>query len=258
MKITVLSENTSAAESIIPEHGLSLFIETADKKILFDTGASELFYENALKLGIDISQADIAVLSHGHYDHTGGLKKFLEINSTAPVYLSKFAFEPHYNGTEKYIGMDISLADCGRLIFTEETTKLDENMSLHHCNDRSKQHDLGSFGLNTLENGEFVPDDFRHEQYLLIRENGRKILISGCSHKGIMDITEWFEPDVLVGGFHFSKLPLDNTLAGYADFLDGFKTEFYTCHCTGVPQYEFMKEHMSRLSYISAGQSIVI
>ena len=258
MKITVLSENTSAAENIIPEHGLSLFIETADKKILFDTGASELFYENSLKLGIDISQADITVLSHGHYDHTGGLKKFLEINTTAPVYLSKFAFEPHYNGTEKYIGMDISLADCGRLIFTEETTELDENLSLYHCNDRIRHHNLGSFGLNTLENGEFVPDDFRHEQYLLIRENGRKILISGCSHKGIMDITEWFEPDVLVGGFHFSKLPLDNTLAGYADFLDGFKTEFYTCHCTGVPQYEFMKAHMSRLSYISAGQSIVI
>ena len=112
--------------------------------------------------------------------------------------------------------------------------------------------------MNAEVNGEMLPDDFRHEQYLLIEEDGKKVLISGCSHKGILDITEWFQPDVLVGGFHFSKLPLDDTLAEYAKYLNQFNTSFYTCHCTGTPQYEFMEKYMEHLFYLSAGQSISI
>jgi 7,8-dihydropterin-6-yl-methyl-4-(beta-D-ribofuranosyl)aminobenzene 5'-phosphate synthase len=73
-----------------------------------------------------------------------------------------------------------------------------------------------------------------------------------------MDITEWFDPDVLIGGFHYSKFELDGNLAGYAKFLDSFKTKYYTCHCTGTEQYEFMKNYMSNLEYLSCGQSIEI
>ena len=78
----------------------------------------------------------------------------------------------------------------------------------------------------------------------------------GCSHKGILNIVDWFRPDVLVGGFHFSGLPLDETLAGYARQLDSSGAVFYTCHCTGRPQYEFMARQMSRLHYLSTGQTI--
>ena len=63
---------------------------------------------------------------------------------------------------------------------------------------------------------------------------------------------------MLVGGFHFSKLPLDETIEGYAEYLDGFKTEYYTCHCTGVEQFEFMKKTMNKLKYLSAGQTVEI
>ena len=116
MKITALTENTSKT-GLPYEHGLSLYIETEKHNILFDTGQTELFAQNAGALGIDLGKVDIAVLSHGHYDHGGGLKSFLELNKTAPVYMSKFAFEPHYNGTQKYIGLDLSLRDSGRIIF---------------------------------------------------------------------------------------------------------------------------------------------
>lgn len=258
MKITVLTENTTSNDSLGAEHGLSLFIETKKHKILFDMGQSDLFSENAGKLGIDLSAVDIAVLSHGHYDHGGGMEKFLAINDKAPVYLSRYAFEPHYNGTEKYIGLDTSLKDSGRLIFTDDELVIDDELTLFSCNEREKKHDLGSFGLNMLEGGEYVPDDFRHEQYLLISEQGRRTLISGCSHKGIMDITEWFAPDALIGGFHFSKLPLDEKLREYAEYLDSFGTDFYTCHCTGTEQYGYMKKFMKRLSYISVGKMIEI
>ena len=86
MKITALLENTASDCCMMTEHGLSLYIEAQGKKILFDMGQTDLFYKNALTLGIDLAEVDIAILSHGHYDHGGGLEKFLEINKKAPVY----------------------------------------------------------------------------------------------------------------------------------------------------------------------------
>lgn len=258
MKITCLAENTAVNDGFGCEHGLSLFIETGTHRILFDMGQTDLFAENAEKLGVDPASADLAVLSHGHYDHGGGLARFLELNRTAPVYLSRYAFGPHYNGTQKYIGLDTSLCGHPRLVFTEEYTDLGGGMALYSCNSAEKSYDLGSFGLNMIENGEFVPDDFRHEQYLLIEENGRKILFSGCSHKGVMDIADWFEPDVLIGGFHFSKLPLDDTLTEYARILNRHPTVYYTCHCTGTEAFAHMKPHMERLHALSAGQTLIL
>lgn len=258
MKITCLTENTCKNENLTCEHGLSLFIETQGLKILFDMGQTKLFYTNAQKLGIDLKTVDFAVLSHGHYDHGGGMKKFLEINETAPVYLSRYAFGPHYNGTEKYIGLDTSLKRNNRLIFTGDELRINESIYLFSCNEKERKHDLGSFGLNMKVDGQFVPDNFRHEQYLLIKENGKSILISGCSHKGVMDITEWFCPDVLVGGFHYSNLEIGGNLSEYAKFLDGFNTDFYTCHCTGVQQYEYMKNIIKNIHYLSCGETIII
>ena len=78
------------------------------------------------------------------------------------------------------------------------------------------------------------------------------------SHKGIINIENWCRPDVLIGGFHFSKLPADDTLAGYARKLDFYETAYYTCHCTGEPQYAFMKKNMRNLHYISTGEILEI
>lgn len=266
MKITALLENKTNREDMLTEHGLSLYIETEKHKILFDMGQTDLFAKNAAALGIDLSSVDIAVLSHGHYDHGGGLETFLEINKTAPVYLSRHALEPHFHGAEKYIGLDVSLANNERLIFTDGTTAIEEGLTLYSCHEKVRKHDLGSFGLQVLENGEFLPEDFRHEQYLLIetpsaesgsdKDQNRTVLFSGCSHKGILDIADWFRANVLIGGFHFSKLPLDDTLKSFAKYLDTFPTEYYTCHCTGQKQFEFMKQYMHGLHYLSCGQSI--
>lgn len=256
MKITSLLENTTAREDMLIEHGLSLYIETAEHKILFDMGQTDLFARNAETLGIDLCAVDTAIVSHGHYDHGGGLNKFLEINTKAPVYLSRYAFEPHYNGTQKYIGLDTDLQENDRLIYTGDITAVDDGLTLYSCNENKRSYHLGSFGLNVAQEDRFVPDDFHHEQYLLIEEEDTRVLISGCSHKGIMDIVQWFHPDVLVGGFHFSKLLLDEKLEGYAGVLNEYNTEYYTCHCTGERQFAFMKKYMTRLHYLSCGQSI--
>lgn len=258
MKITCLIENTTNDPTLTAEHGLSLYIEAADRKILFDMGQSRAFADNANKLGIDLSKVTTAILSHGHYDHGGGLKHFLEINKNAKVYVSRYAFEPHYNSDGKYIGLDTELAQDDRLIFTEDHFAVGNNLSLHSCNEKQAFFNMMTHGMTVERNGQNFPDTFLHEQYLLIEENGKRILISGCSHKGILDITQWFTPDVLVGGFHFSKLPIDDKLTEYAKKLDSFGTEFYTCHCTGTDQYSFMKKHMQKLNYLSTGNQIII
>lgn len=258
MKITSLAENTVHTDYLGSEHGLSLYIETDKNKILFDMGQSSLFSENAEKLSIDLSDVDIAVLSHGHYDHGGGLKKFLEINKKAPVYLSKIAFGDYYNGTDKYIGLDKNLSCSDRLIYTDGTYVIDDSLTLFSCRNRAKNHKHIPSGLNKLSEGEFLPDDFLHEQYLMIEENGKRILISGCSHQGILNIMDWFKPDILVGGFHFSKFSLDDTLKEFAEYLNGFNCEYYTCHCTGAEQFDFMKKYMNSLFYLSTGQNIII
>ena len=227
IQITALVENTSADPRLGAEHGLSLYIETGAHHILVDMGQTALYAANARALGVDLAGVDLAVLSHGHYDHGGGLAHFLAANPGAPVYLSRYAFEPHYHGSTKNIGLEPALAQNLRLRFTGETTPLGDGLTLYACNARPRRHDLGSFGLTTVRDGAFVAEDFRHEQYLLIEQAGKRVLISGCFHKGILDLVEWFRPDVLVGGFHFSKLPLDETLAGYARALDRSGTVFY-------------------------------
>lgn len=264
MKIYTLMENTPYNDDFLYEHGLSLYIETENHRILFDSGQTDGFAENAEKLGIDLENADMMILSHGHYDHGGGLRRFLKINKTAPVYLSRYAFEPHFSGKSKYIGLDTSLAKCDRLVYIDEGLKIDSGLEILSCNHMNRTFGTDSFGLYTATDGEYVPDDFRHELYLTISESGRDVLFSGCSHKGVLNISHWFKPDVLIGGFHFKKLDVDDgrgreTLDMSADELLNFNTVYYTCHCTGTEQYRYLKGRMGdKLSYLSSGQVIEI
>ena len=256
MKITVLNENT--CKTGLPcEHGLSLFIETQGHKILFDAGQTDIFARNAQTLGIDLTQADIAVLSHGHYDHGGGLETFFGINKTAPVYISRHAFENYYNG-EKYIGINSSIKDNSRVILTCGKTAIGEGLTLYPAEEVREVFALPESGLTVMRGAEKVPDDFRHEQYLMIEEGGKRILISGCSHKGIVSIAARFRPDVLIGGFHLSKITDETTLADCAEHLRFYGTEYYTCHCTGVPQYEYLSNITGKIHYISTGETVII
>ena len=238
MKITALAENTSARHDLGSEHGLSLFIETAGIRLLFDMGQSALFAENARKLGVGLASAELAVLSHGHYDHGSGLPVFLEINDRAPVFLSRYAFDECHNAEGKYIGSPA--------------------LHLYACNEREPAHPIDSAGLTVRRGGEVVPDGFRHEQYLLIEEAGKRVLISGCSHKGILNLLDWFAPDVVVGGFHLMKRPADDSLAPCAEALGKADTRFFTCHCTGLEQYRWLKSRLPALGYLSTGQTIEI
>ena len=257
MKIVVLSENTTSSPQLLSEHGLSLYIETENNKILFDTGQSDIFIKNAQVLGVDLTKVSAAILSHGHYDHGGGLNYFSQINPSCPIYISPHAFEPHYS-SNGFIGLD-EKNKTDKYIEVNSTLTIN-NLTLYSASLIPTPFKVEHYGLKQENN---IPDSFNHEQYLEIVENGKKILISGCSHKGIFNIVDYFKPDILIGGFHFMKISSDikgiEKLKNSADLLLKYNTEYYTCHCTGLEQFQTLKTIMGeKLHYISTGSKLNI
>lgn len=257
MKITTLIENTTLQDALTPEHGLSLYIETNTHTILFDAGQTGAFADNAEKLGIDLKKVDVCILSHGHYDHGGGLKRFLEENSHAPVYLSRHAFGEYFS-SGNYIGLDPELEGNPRLIPVDDVLEIAEGITLCSCNDLLRPFTFGVFGQSVQKNGIHTDDPYLHEQYLLVEENGKKFCFSGCSHKGVLNILHWFKPDVFFGGFHFIRMdPQGRELHDALHQLEKFPTRYYTGHCTGQEQYAVLKETLAeRLHYLHTGTMI--
>ena len=261
MRIHVLVENTSSRADLVAEHGLSLLIEACGQRILFDMGASGVFADNAARMGLSLSDVDVAVLSHGHYDHGGGLERFLQLNERAEVWVSAHAFDPHFNATGKDIGLATSLENHPRIRrLTGGYIELAEGVWLHSAEGVDMQYPPEGAGMTAIIDGERVADDFRHEQYLLLEEGGRRVLISGCSHRGVLNIAACFRADVLVGGFHYMKAdPVEDaeSLRAAALRLMNLPTCYYTGHCTGDVAYGVMLPLMGeRLQGISTGQVI--
>ena len=261
MIVRVLMENAAENPLLAAEHGLSLYIETDHHRILFDAGQSGAFADNAMRMGVDLSAVDLCVLSHGHYDHSGGLARFLEVNDHAPVYVHERAFEAHHNASGKYIGVDPFLAEHPRIVRVGDWFEIDSSLTLCTCNDRIDGVPASARGMTVCENGVHTQDDFLHEQYLVISEGGKRTVISGCSHKGILNIVRWLSPDVLIGGFHFMKLNPAGEDAAYlstaADALLAQPCVYYTGHCTGDAAFAFLKARMgSRLHGLHTGTVI--
>lgn len=271
MRIVSLVDNVSNNKGLGFEHGLSLYIETAKHKLLFDLGASSLFAKNAPALGVDLKAIDTVILSHGHYDHGGGLKTFLNVNDKAVIYIEKDAFGDYYSerisGTE-YIGLDKSLSQNSRIVFVDNDMILDDELKLFSGVNIVDERFTPNKKLKIRIGTEYREDDFAHEQNLIINSDGVKVLVAGCAHNGITNIIRKFvkmegaDPDYVISGFHLSnpssgKNEDETVIYRVGNSLKKHSTRYFTCHCTGIEPYKKLKEILNnKVEYFAAGDML--
>lgn len=249
MKIITLSENLVYQKDLIAEHGLSIYMEVGDQKILFDTGQSDSFMLNAQSLGIAIEEIDTLVLSHGHFDHTGGLYPFLEKNQKARVYASENIFIPKYNKEHHFIGtVKNELVLKNRMVYVEKITEIAHNVFIMPRIQISNPTNTFYKGFSIKVNEQYLPDPFDDELFLAICQDEQLNIITACSHHGIINIcttaTDHFNLPVnlILGGFHM-KNSSGEQLRQVNDYFQELKPKSIgVCHCTGVDKYAEMRQ----------------
>jgi len=244
MRLTVLVDNnTQVGTKFRGEPGLSYLLEVDRKKILFDTGASDLFIHNAIAMNLDLSDIDVVVLSHGHGDHTGGLEYLLDVLGPHQTKLVMHPFavvEKQKDGQQ--FGMTAPLKKLKEAFTMIPSTKpvwISEHLvflgEIPRRHAFENQEPLGE----RIEGDSLVPDNLLDDSALAVRTEKGLFIISGCSHAGICNIIDYarevcHESRVtgLIGGFHVSKA--DERTQKTAEFLrDNHITNLYPCHCTG-------------------------
>jgi 7,8-dihydropterin-6-yl-methyl-4-(beta-D-ribofuranosyl)aminobenzene 5'-phosphate synthase len=267
MKVSVLMENRPSESDgrLGFEWGLSLHVALEGRAILFDTGASGRFVDNAERLSVDLAAADVAVLSHHHSDHGGGLRRFLALNPKAKVYLGERpegeCWVKVYGVVKRYAGLERTLlADFPeRFEVVERPVEIVPDVFLIPRIAGAHPTPAGNRHLFVKRDGAFVPDAFAHELVMAVKENGRLVVFTGCSHSGVLNmvdaVIERFPGvpiEAVIGGFHLTGLPPFSGLAGSKEEVREIAAALlaypiatvYTGHCTGEAAFAVLKSVM--------------
>ena len=268
MRVTTLVDNVVYGQGLFAEHGLSFFIETGNRNILFDTGQSgDVLVKNAAKLGVDLSSVNYLFLSHGHYDHTGGLAAFLEINHDAMVIYGRGAMDNKYSkstGKIREIGCPWKdkLSDYHNK-FIEITDNRDIVPGIKIIKDFHSKNDFEkpSPSLLLKHGNTYITDDFHDEIALLIKEGTAYYLVTGCSHNGIVNIIKSASNEVKIsgvfGGSHLSTASESRIQKTAFALKQSGIAYIGVNHCTGVEAYAAMKAIIgSGIRYLSVGSVV--
>lgn len=273
MKFTFLSENKTDNPGCDAEHGLSIYIETEEMILLFDTGASNLFERNARRKHVDLTKPQALVISHGHYDHTEGVPRFCQINRTAPVYIHKDAFSQCYG----MVGDKIDEKSCSLQWSQEEREKMEERFHLTDgplwltdnivisgtIPDVPGNEPTERF-FEKKPDGQMVPDPMNHEQFLAIRNGEMGIFIfSGCSHKGVIPVLEYtkqlFPGEKIAGliaGMHLFSASQAMRAAVVEKVVKEHPDLVMPVHCTGIDAICMLKAELGHKCVVAtAGAS---
>ena len=282
MKITTLVENALAVDhrELEKEFGLSLLIEHAGRRILFDTGAAGAAMRNAARLGIDLGQVDAVVLSHHHFDHGGGLPAFFAINRDAKVHLRSpptgREFFRALVVVSRYIGLEEGLLERFNDRFVFVDTFIEFLPAAYIVTDIPRRHELpkGDRHLYLKQKDGYVRDPFSHELVLVLRDDDGLIAFTGCGHSGVLNMVEAVTGHfpgsrikAVVGGFHLIDLPLPETMAGTKDEMVALGQDmrslpvdaYWTGHCTGHRAFEILEQELgARLGAFHTGTALTI
>ena len=279
MKVQVLIDNIAGmccSRKLFGEWGLSVYAEYEGHKVLLDTGASHLFAKNANVMGIDLSQVDIGVLSHAHYDHANGMAKFFALNKTAPFYLRKGAAENCYHTGKLlgrftyhyYIGIHKGWLErfAGRIRFVEGIAEIAPGITLVPHSTAGLERIGEMAHLSVKENGKYRYDNFDHEQSLVFDTPQGLFIMNSCSHAGADNIVKEIEVAfpgkkiyALLGGFHLFRYP-DERIRAFAERLRELNVQkIYTGHCTGDRAYGILRDVLGeRAEQMRTGLTIEI
>lgn len=267
MKAVILIEDTCGNPACKYEHGLSVYVETKKHRLLMDTGASDAFLRNAKKLNIDLAKVDTVILSHGHYDHGGGILAFREQNPDAEIYMQRSACDDYYHN-ERYIGIDKRIASLAHVRMLDGDYRIDEELFLFAHITGRKYFAKSNLVLSKRIHGQDIQDEFAHEQCLVITQDGKNTLISGCAHNGILNILSRYReifhesPQTVISGFHMMKKGAysqeeADIICQTAKQLSNTDTLYYTGHCTGEKAFSLMAPYMKdKLIQIHSGMQL--
>jgi 7,8-dihydropterin-6-yl-methyl-4-(beta-D-ribofuranosyl)aminobenzene 5'-phosphate synthase len=249
VRITVLVENSVQRHCLVAEHGLSFHVQMGQRSLLFDTGQTDLARINAGTLGIELDQIDAIVLSHGHYDHTGGLPSILDAAPNAPVYLHPAAFENKYSkspvGETRFIGMNPKTAQtlrCRRnYIETIGCTPAFDGVFVTGEIPRTTTfEDTG--GAFFLDADCARPDPLTDDQALVIDLGRSVVLLLGCAHAGVVNTLDHVQHltggkpvCAVIGGLHLGSASEERIQHTIARLCAANLDCLAPIHCTGWP-----------------------
>ncbi len=265
LEMTVLIDNIAEAP-LAGEWGLSILVRADDRSILLDTGASGLFAQNAGVLGIDLAKVNTGVLSHAHYDHADGMETFFSLNQHATFLVREGSCEKCFGikeGDLRYIGIRRGVLDNydARIKYVRGVYKICDGIWLVP----HRKADYSAIALRndlyTVDKDERLPDDFAHEQSLVIESGRGLVIFNSCSHTGmtniLKDIGEFLgRSDVCayIGGLHLYKMSDEELYALSEEIYSTSVEHIFTGHCTGDYAFGFLKERLgARIEQFSSG-----
>ncbi len=240
IQLSILTDNRSRAPRFKCEHGLSVFLSTGATRLLLDTGQTGKCVENARTLGIDLSRLDAVVLSHGHYDHCGGLAAVLAENARTRVVVHRDALRPKFSLSSVMLKPNgfpqPELLKEANVTEVSSVLRLSPEVTVFALPEPAPSNSV----LVQKEGDSLVPDPFTDEIFTLVQSEGKTVLYGGCTHHGL-DALLGFVRDVLgvenlslfVGGLHLSGKN-DEEVARTADIASRYSVDRWVInHCSG-------------------------
>ena len=247
VKVTILCDNLAGPISFKGEHGLSALLEVEGKSFLWDCGQSDVAVHNAMLCGADLRRVEGIGISHGHFDHAGGLPAVLAASGPKRLYMHPDALQPKYmvaGEFKRFIGIPFAreLLETGfaGLELSREPVEVLPGVRLTGEVPRVTDFEGFEAGLHCLKDGELVPDPFADDQSLVVDTPGGAVVLTGCAHSGLVNVLKHVletsgRIKAVIGGTHLGLGATKERVDASLDFLEEvLPDKIVPCHCTGL------------------------